>query len=507
MLLKNKSELLILLCLSCVYALTRLSNLTIIPIFGDEAIYLNWAQSITENIRQLFIPLSDGKQPLHMWLTALLTYVVPNPLWAPRLISVIAGFFSMLGIYQITACLVNKRAAQIAALIYILTPIFFFYDRLGVPDGLLATFGIWTLYFGIRLFENPTLYWMAATGMTLGLGLLTKSPAIFYFLLLPTIAFIKPKQWWKDKQAMIKIALNLVGAYFIGLAIVSILRISALYPVIAQRTDDFVFSPMHLLKEPLNPFLGRIGETGGWIIGYLTLPLVLLGIFGFIYGFARKWLVFITLLCWFLIPLLLEMALAKGFTPRYFLFTLPPVIIAAAYGLYVLFARLYLKYQYAAYAVFLLLIPASLFILQLITNPVAAPIPQKERSGYLEDWTAGHGIKEVIEYVRALPKEHTYLIGTEGTFGTLPDGLIIYNRKSSNIRVEGLGQPAAISTTPPDLWKFLLDEPTGRAFLVVNRSRMQVPYDEYVHLKLIEEYPKATGPDGQDSLLFYEITR
>ena len=51
-----------------IFFVTRLVNLTSIPVFGDEAIYLRWSQVI-KNVETLrFIPLNDGKQPLFMWL-------------------------------------------------------------------------------------------------------------------------------------------------------------------------------------------------------------------------------------------------------------------------------------------------------------------------------------------------------------------------------------------------------------------------------------------------------
>ncbi len=46
----------------------RLYNLTILPVFVDEAIYIRWSQVMKAESTLRFLPLSDGKQPLFMWV-------------------------------------------------------------------------------------------------------------------------------------------------------------------------------------------------------------------------------------------------------------------------------------------------------------------------------------------------------------------------------------------------------------------------------------------------------
>ena len=84
---------------SCLYFLTRLFSLTAIPVFGDEAIYIRWSQ-IIRNVETLrFIPLTDGKQPLFMWIVSSIIQFFSDPLFAARLISVLAGFGNLMAIF------------------------------------------------------------------------------------------------------------------------------------------------------------------------------------------------------------------------------------------------------------------------------------------------------------------------------------------------------------------------------------------------------------------------
>ncbi len=82
-----------------VFLLTRLINLNLIPVFADEAIYIRWAQLIGDKFYNFFIPLSDGKTPLFMWLLAPLLKLNFDPLLTGRVLSVFAGLLTLTGTY------------------------------------------------------------------------------------------------------------------------------------------------------------------------------------------------------------------------------------------------------------------------------------------------------------------------------------------------------------------------------------------------------------------------
>jgi hypothetical protein len=151
----------------------------------------------------------------------------------------------------------------------------------------------------------------------------------------------------------------------------------------------------------------------------------------------------------------------------------------------------------------------------LLTNPEKSNLSRGERSGYLEEWTAGQGIKEISEYLKKevtnLPSGSQIVVGTEGYFGTLPDGLQIYVNKYPNIVVIGVG--VIIVETPKSLTESV--QAGNKTYLVVNKSRFRGDYEELGY-KLIAKYPKALrltdsdqyvkfGP--QEELLFFEVTK
>src|SRR4029079_15185940 len=80
----------------------RIYNLTIIPVFADEAIYIRWSQ-VMRNVPELrFLPLSDGKQPLFMCATIPLFKLFSDPLFAGRFLSVLCGMGTMVGVGVLT---------------------------------------------------------------------------------------------------------------------------------------------------------------------------------------------------------------------------------------------------------------------------------------------------------------------------------------------------------------------------------------------------------------------
>src|SRR5258706_13140854 len=80
-----------------IFFLLRLTNIMHLPIFTDEAIYTRWAQIAHQDANWRFISLTDGKQPLFVWLDMIIIPFVRDPLFAGRLFSVLSGLASMIG--------------------------------------------------------------------------------------------------------------------------------------------------------------------------------------------------------------------------------------------------------------------------------------------------------------------------------------------------------------------------------------------------------------------------
>src|SRR5258708_21842629 len=109
---------LIILPLILIFAFViRIYHLTILPVFADEAIYIRWSQVMGAEATLRFLPLSDGKQPLYMWVLMFIVRRFSDPVFIGRFLSILCGLGTILGIFALTDLLFkNKKIALLASL-------------------------------------------------------------------------------------------------------------------------------------------------------------------------------------------------------------------------------------------------------------------------------------------------------------------------------------------------------------------------------------------------------
>jgi len=498
--LKTK-EILAFLLLAFSYFLTRLTNLTLIPVFADEAIYIRWAQVMRAVSSLRFLPLSDGKQPLFMWLVIPFLKVFNDPLFAGRCLSVLAGLGTMVGVFTLSYLLFKKKSVSFfACLLYLISPFALFFDRLTLVDGLLSFFCLWFLIISVLLAKNQRLDLAMIAGILLGLGLITKSPAMIFALLLPLTVLLFPFKE-KNKKKIGKLTFLWLIIYFFALVIYNILRLGPEFHMIGLRNKDYIFSFSEILAHPFNPLVGNLKEVLDWNFVLLTPLVFLLAIGGVILSLRKNFKASLLLFSFWILPLMAQSLIAKVYTARYIFFSVPLILIFSAYFLEHLFYAVKNKFLTITILTILFILPVYQSTLLLLA-PQKAWLPSNERKGYFEQWTAGYGIKESADYLKEVAKEQKILVGTEGYFGTLPDGLQIYLEKVPNTTVIGVGYP--IKEIPEKLSNGLTD---NRVFLLVNDSRFFV--SDAQDFKLIARYPKAVNPktNSQENLLFFELVK
>jgi len=378
----------------------RTYNLNSLPIFADEAIYIRWAQVMKAESTLRFLPLSDGKQPLFMWSTIPFLKFIRDPLVAGRFLSVLTGLGTLIGIFVASLLLFgSKKVALVSSIVYATSPFSVFFDRMALVDSMLAMFGVWTFIGSIITTKTLRLDAAMLTGFALGGALLTKSPGLFFALLLPTMGVII--NWPKKNKLrvlhLVKVSFLWTVTLLIGYGIYNIQRLGPNFHLLSQRNKDYVYPLSHLLTSPLDPFLpfiDRIKEYF-WILGPGFV--LLFAFYGVFKGLKLKVKETLLVLVWVLIPLFIVSEFSKTMTARYALFSVPFVFILAG-------AMLLEKKAKVRRLINILLagfLSLSIYLNFLIINsPERAYLPRSERSGYLEEWTAGYGIKESAEIIR-----------------------------------------------------------------------------------------------------------
>ena len=362
----------------------RIYNLTNLPIFVDEAIYVRWAQVMNAESTLRFIPLSDGKQPFYMWSVIPFLKIFSDPLFSARLLSVLTGVGAVIGVFASAYILLKSRKlALLSSFIYAILPFSIFFDRMALVDSMLAFFGIWIFFFGMLTAKTLRFDFALITGFVLGGALLTKSPAIFFTLLLPTTWLVGewPKKRKKIMQQVIKLGLLLLTTYIIGYAMFNILRLGPNFHLLKSRNLDYVHSFGHIFENPLDPFVPHFYSVLDWFARLGTWPLVILAVAGFIIGIKKKLKELMLLSTWFLVPLAAQMVYAKILTARYILFVIPYLVIISSLSFLVSSKKL--KYVLVAIFVLFVFFAMKQNYYQL-TNVERMNLSKGERSWYLE---------------------------------------------------------------------------------------------------------------------------
>jgi 4-amino-4-deoxy-L-arabinose transferase-like glycosyltransferase len=490
----------------------RLYDLNLIPVFADEAIYIRWAQIMRVDPGLRFVPLSDGKQPLFMWIVIPFLKFISDPLVAGRVVSVIFGLGTTVGVFVLSYIMFNSRKVSLfASLLYALSPFAVFFDRMALVDSMLSFFGVWSLTLAILSIKYQRLDAALLAGFALGGGLLTKSPALFFILLLPSILLFAPLKKKSERLVTIlkSIALLAVSAA-IGYGFYNILRLGENFHMIAIRNLDYVFPINHFFESPTDPMFGNIEMAVGWLFSMAPLSLIVLAVVGAVINFPKKYREVLVLIAWFMIPLAIEAEYSRAFTARYIFFTLPPLVVLASSVLkkFKKAPRVYIAYALAM----MFFVQVFVFYFSFFYQPAEANWP--ERDGYLADWTAGTGIREATKLIiakRDANPDAQIVVGTEGYFGTLPDGAQIYLEGEENIVVIGTG--IDLIEVPESLVES--SKAGNITYLMANSSRLEFENFNELGLIVVDSWEKASRTPGthgyindgpQDTFYLFEVT-
>jgi len=498
------------------YFASRFLALNALPVFADEAIYIRWAQLIFQDEKYLFFSVNDGKPPLYIWSLLPALNIWSDPVFAGRAVSVLIGGLQLGILWLILKTLkanVVTRYAGVAILL--LTPFWFFHQRMALMDGLL-TLGLSVAWLGLiqldqlklslqpsKLITKTSISAITLTAVGWGMALWTKTPALFFAPLFVLWAFGSEDLWKKRFAPAVLLPRLLVfgAAGVAGLAIFALLRLAPAFGSLFGRSTDFTYTFAELLQGEWRWSINNFPKVLGWLSTYLRPELLSLSLFSLLFS-EKKWLHAKILLSAFIwaFPLLL---LGKVLHARYFLPMSPFITVSAAlfFGEVWEILKKYRDNLYIMGTFFVLilffLVGCLRFIFFSYLSPSMTPFVLDDRVQYLTEWSSGHGIAEVRDSLLERSRQglRTTVV-TEGSFGTLPDGLLLYfdrRPEIANLRIEGLAQ-YPVKFIPE--W-VRTEAATTETWLVVNSHRLDLN-PETDGLELIARYPRPYGaPDLQ----------
>jgi 4-amino-4-deoxy-L-arabinose transferase-like glycosyltransferase len=441
--------------------------------------------------------LEDGKQPLFIWIAAIFQKFIADPLIASRLVSVFAGFGSLVGIYLLTKTLFNKKTALLACLLYIILPFTLLYDRIALFDSLLTMFGIWAVFFSVKMARSPQLDTALLNGFAIGLGMITKSSANFFLYLLPFSLLLFEYKQGNRPQRIIKWSLLTLITVILAFVIFNSLRLSPLFYMIDRKNHEFIRSLMEVLGNPTIQFPGNFKTLILWLVQYNGWPLLFLAILTVIWAFARKHLSIIFLSIYIAAPFLAESLFNKIIYPRFMLFYFPFIVIIIAFAAtnFLSLKKSYYKFLWIIFLILIIINPLFASY-RLLTNPPRAKIADSDLAQYFNSWPAGYGVDEIVKIVKEESKHQDVVVGTQGTFGLLPFAIQIYFYNYHNVQIIGYWPVSDIPVQILEIAK------TKKTFFVFNENQNLPDEPKNPSLKLIGKYQKGIG---NSFMRLYEI--
>ncbi len=416
----QKKDWLLIAGLLGLFLLTRLINLTNLPIFTDEAIYIHWSRLAWKDASWRFVSLTDGRQPLQTWATIPFLKLFDNsPLFAGRLFGVSSGLFALIGLFALVYFLFGKKSAYLASFIYIFNPYYLFYDRMALADSAVNGFFIWFTFFFFVLTKYPRLDLALIFGMIAGMGTLAKSTVRLFFLpfVFGPISYLKAKKDFWDKTINYFFLVFISGG--LSLFFYNIQRLSPFMHFIEQKNTTFVKTPSEFLQAPFNPLWHNLKTLPYYFASESGYLLIFLGLIGGFMLFKKKPQLVFQLCLFFLIPFLIIAAMAKVVFPRYLIFLTIPFLLGQVY--------LFKQTKFKNYLLAIYFFPVVITSFLVIFAPQFLPWPEIDRGQYFEGASAGHGTLAIVNFLKKeeLKNEQIYVF-TEGTFGLLPYALDIY---------------------------------------------------------------------------------
>ncbi|RME44085.1 MAG: phospholipid carrier-dependent glycosyltransferase [Caldilineae bacterium] len=371
----------------------RLANLLQLPVFYDEAVYLNLARETYKSLDAT--TAFAAASTLQIWLVALVYGLSPSALWVGRFVSAMFGALTAAACYRIAGELYREPwAARLAALLYAVVPYAVFHDRLAQNDGILSFFLALVVYFSLVVARPAGRRALIRNGMWLvlvyGLALLAKRSAVL-FLVAPPLAVVL----FGEKKAWLRVA-----AVVAGMALVTI-------PValITVDTGDQLTAHLASFDWPVwsAQLVENVTELGEWFWRYFLPPAVLLLGLALVnlVLFRRRQEMFLFLLA--AVPVLFFTPVSETWYPRYLMPSVFPLVILLA-GQVKVAARLWKQHSplVAVLLVGVIALPMFWFDIALARDPLIAHLPQEDRWQYIEGMPAGYGLPEAADFLRQL---------------------------------------------------------------------------------------------------------
>ena len=422
-----------------VSAVMLLAKLDAFPPFTDEVVYARWAVRLADSPSADTLWLStheDWKTPAFIWVLAIVHRWLDDPILTARLITSLSGVLAVALVFQAGLRLIGAWPAAIATAVFAVAPAFVFTGRLALTDALIVMLAAltWVLSIPAARGHAPA---ALGTGIAIALAAWTKlSGALLIIIPLAGIVLVS-QAGFRGRAVLLASCMAPPSAACIAFL---------LAPKSAQTLQHargFVLTPDQLAAIPLGQWAENLRQMGGWALAYL--PAVSIGAAAvalalpFLTRRREDWWLWAVLVFW----LGFHVVLGAKLYSRYALPALVPLALLSARAIWVAgqalrradHRRLALTWMVGApfLVVLSLGIPATL----LVVTPTGALLPSDDRAQYIEEWPAGYGQTEALQWIAdtTAAEPGSAIVLTNHVYGAPRDLAVLTFRKRTDVAV------------------------------------------------------------------------
>ena len=396
-------------------AFARLMSL---PAFEDEGSQLRWIFRMIQ-AGEWLAPLGEGK-PLEAWPMVPLVRLGLHPLTAMRALHVLAGMIGAVLTYWLALQLSSRATAFVSGVLFAICPFVVNLQRFADSDIFMCTAGIWVLLCVLQFIQSPTRWHATTFAGGLLLAAFCKFPVGFVFLIaMPLALLLMP---FNERRTLLRppVVTKLLAAH-VPIALLALVVIIVTISQ-ARRGRPLGFGLQDLLGIGVGRYrnitevigIPRI-KLADELTAQLSLPVMVIGLIGLAAGvlgrdWRQRWLIAVGA-----VPMLCIGLLAAFWFPRYLLFTLPPLIVAAVSGwrslaLHTGRFRQPIHFVILSVCVGFMGYQSAL----IIFNPGAARWSPVDRFQYFEGWSSGYGYPEAAKFVLETPNAPLMIYSLDG---------------------------------------------------------------------------------------------
>ena len=400
----------------------RCFRLNILPIFGDEALYLHWARMIQKSYSDMFISLCDKKAPFYFIVTSIF-YSVSHPLIVGRCVAVGCALLSVFLVYAICNSAISKRAAWYGAVLYTFSYFFFQNDRQVNPEVLVGTLTLAIIWASIRFIQTEKRIWGIATGLFMGFGVLTKLSMYAIWPFPVFLLILRGKH---------RTSLQLWSCYLIALLFPLSKLMSPQKQVFTSHSHFLSFS--NLQAFPLDVWRNNVGMFSEITTIYIGWPILILMLAGLYLAFRKKnrYIFGVGVFAFSLIILMIFISKGKMY-PRYFPMPLSAAIIPAAFTIEWIREHYLRKAWLFLFFVIAINLQGAFSMFLFFRSPIDAPWSSIDKFQFFHGTFSGTGVKELEEFLTKQAETQGIHVFIPRNMGPPLDPLTIELEKNKNI--------------------------------------------------------------------------